>query len=1519
MFSVLKSRRVLKVQERFAQLTGPKRAQSPPSPASFVSPEYTENHEKEPATTLDNNANVSDASLVRLPSPRVQLDFSSDSMFEWFPSELLRGESSTNVNLPERNVSLPSAHGVRGKGSTEALNAMAGPSKLPNDSREALNGGSGVTRGHDIVHIRNPSTDKAQRRHEVFNIRPDEIIVIEAERPLNQPREDLDGDSEAEPESKPDSADDEGPSLQPIRIEAPIPLRRPMPAPIKIPSNPVHNKVRITRSSSLDGATLPHPRLPSRPESAYSDDLSSVSGTTLARQIVAGSFIVSNDSRSSRFKYGIGRQDSATLPRGENPFANSPYWRDKRISGGEVVISPEFALGSPIPPVPPIPSSAELSALGLNSSGMGSGASSFRSSLVRHSSTLGIPEVLNKLEGKGVEEIEEEKRLSAGSDEEYKNGHKRTRSLTRLPKEQLAMKRFSKISEHSSPAPSPTTPAILIGSPKTDRSSSSSALAGKRLDRMSASNHTRRETATQSSSTNDGDVSSLAPSHSEDKNNGGNSRSNSQNEDNATDVDMSQTPQHSAQYTGSTSDGSTPMSGNASSSKSPASTASLVTPHSVYRSLSESGTPRSTGNRPSPMVLVPFGMDRPRSVQLTSSASPLSSTQDDMRHKLPFRPLASGVPQTARLSTPIDSPDILDQFEFPVSRSNVVRQLSRNGTRRGGVGAGQPPQPITVPSAVGDIISPLQHSSSTDSPDDALAQQTFPETPYAFSPLVSAGFPPVPPAKSSGKLRSFNRGRGPRFAARHLPKSPSVGSATSMLASFQFANLRSAGLPTTPMTPPLSSAEDLLSNVDNGKTDAPQGGEDSHHDDQEEEKKRVLSAIEEMSNPATPQSNATSSPDPQTTIHAPIPISSIPAAALELAASSSPETTTQPLDASIESSSIRSSLSNPSRRTSSFSISHYQEVSPAVVPQKRSLTPLPSPPPSNPTSSPSLSTRTNHAPPSPSQSFQSHAPSQAEELRSLIEESPRADNNIPLPPYAYEHPPSSPLPPVQEALPSPPPYLLTAASSMNSVPPPTLQRPPPLTISSYHTTEYSQPAASHSTASSTSPIPSKRFPRSRPPPPSGPRRPSQSNHLMAQNRARNGSVSSMTSTHTIHMGGAGPSTYSRATPSSASSPRFHTNAIKFRGLTMEAAQWTFTSQQLQEVVSKAIKQSADASAIRLLPIDQLSEAIPEEVQRLQSVAAELKTNYKLSVRKRRQLLHSLGSVTDGGLDPVAAMRLVEEMSDVSEHLDHITEQLHDVMDQLCQLQHIQDLHSSSALAMALRKLNTSLIKQLAQNTSLREQMSQLEAERDEAWQQAQEVAQEFDDLQEKACESGVQTPNSASRRQSRISIARKTSIRATKAGLRSPSRHRSQRSSAASSAHRSSMVSSPPGVRASGEELIPPVPRLPKPSPLGIVTDLPDRSAGIGSGEMTPNSEVRAMIDAQKELCDMLGISLEELQGGGSLPKRRLSTSAAIKSPQTPKTRRNSEVISPNQTGYNQDPRSAVLAAIGMVSHDGYY
>jgi hypothetical protein len=187
---------------------------------------------------------------------------------------------------------------------------------------------------------------------------------------------------------------------------------------------------------------------------------------------------------------------------------------------------------------------------------------------------------------------------------------------------------------------------------------------------------------------------------------------------------------------------------------------------------------------------------------------------------------------------------------------------------------------------------------------------------------------------------------------------------------------------------------------------------------------------------------------------------------------------------------------------------------------------------------------------------------------------------------------------------------------------------------------------------------------------------------------------------------------------------------------------------------------------------------------------------------------------------MTAARTVEELSEVSIALDRLTDELHTIVEQLGQLKSLRDVHSASALAMALRKVNSTFLKQVAESQKLREQIDSMEAERDEAWKQAEDVAQDFDNLSDQVLESrgepveGMSALRSSSRRSARVSAVRKSSIRQSKAGLRSVSKCRSQRSSVSSSGTRTSLMMS---MSATSDD-IPPVPPLPLHTPLGIVT-----------------------------------------------------------------------------------------------------
>ena len=291
----------------------------------------------------------------------------------------------------------------------------------------------------------------------------------------------------------------------------------------------------------------------------------------------------------------------------------------------------------------------------------------------------------------------------------------------------------------------------------------------------------------------------------------------------------------------------------------------------------------------------------------------------------------------------------------------------------------------------------------------------------------------------------------------------------------------------------------------------------------------------------------------------------------------------------------------------------------------------------------------------------------------------------------------------------------------------------------------------------------------------------------------------------------------KSSPSSSSGPKFQTSAPNYKVFTMEAARWTFTSDDLQAIVSSAIKHSAEPSFIRLLTTEAAFTDVPAELERLAALQNELKVCYKLQARKR-DALHRAAIVcaeTMGSSSSALHARL-QELAEVTTNLDKTAEELYHARDQAAQLSRMLAVHSGSALAMALRKLHASYLRRIAEIKSLQEQTFALEAERDEAWTQAQEVARDLDDLNQ------VLRTNNSSNRSSRVRASRVSSVRVSKAGLRSLR-------TSVSTGHLSYLSVGPPPALAPASDAIPPTPPFPRRlSSLNriITSDLSNRSSG---------------------------------------------------------------------------------------------
>jgi chromosome segregation ATPase len=274
---------------------------------------------------------------------------------------------------------------------------------------------------------------------------------------------------------------------------------------------------------------------------------------------------------------------------------------------------------------------------------------------------------------------------------------------------------------------------------------------------------------------------------------------------------------------------------------------------------------------------------------------------------------------------------------------------------------------------------------------------------------------------------------------------------------------------------------------------------------------------------------------------------------------------------------------------------------------------------------------------------------------------------------------------------------------------------------------------------------------------------------------------------------------------------------------MEAAKWTFSSEELQNIVSQAIRQSGHASSIRLLSQQAAFVEAPEELERLNAMLHELRVQYRLQVRKRDALLRATYAYAESPeFSSVALRSKLQELHETVLDLDRIADELYHVRDQAAQLSRMLAVHSSSALAMALRKLHSSYLKRKAELQSLRDHVHDLETERDEAWTQAQQVARDLDDLNDtlEAHDPSPAATRASSRRSSRVNASRKSYQNMSRAGLRL-----SRSSMAASQMSCSSAVCSP----SSAASPIPPVPPIPhRPPSLNriITSGLPSQSSG---------------------------------------------------------------------------------------------
>jgi hypothetical protein len=1244
-----------------------------------------------------------------------------------------------------------------------------------------------------------------------------------------------------------------------------------------------------------------HMRYSSIPQSAISgDDMSSVSGTTLARALIGNSFVLSNDHRLSRNRTGLTRTDSTTLPR-----HSSTYWSDKRVSGGEVVVDPD----SSIPPVPPVP--ADLTSPRHNRRSFAPEPSSVQIPAPIHQPHASNP-ASNSRDSLGYDAPDDHQQQEIPESQSHfhpsmdpsssepntppiQAPSSSNHSVISLSASFTTAKTTSSKGSKSSRTGTTPPPLPLLTQPFVPHRTTSEPNSAEPLSVGVDSAFAGYEFATPVLSPGTSSVDptseesfSLSPYLSE--------------------ADKDKVDSKKKLKGGSSARGLSP-----STPKGQVITTAIISiadgHHHGTGKVDWIFPRRSAGRSESNQSLtashLPIG-DRPRSL-LPSQAAPRDNAPP---------PVQPSAPMTKRIGQLINA---------PFSPSRLGRQGLFNRQR-----SGSTPNPITVTRDSQDFntynISIGTAADVSPSTAGLSGNQTFPETPSAFSPMWSEGSVASPLRNEASEYLvvgnaaeitrsvSFSGGSSsaPNLAQQILltraattVRGTRAGLARPRIvpSTHPYANARNMSVLLTPPPEEPPDAESPTSTrIDDGTVDSVPALSSSHGE------LPVAGSVRSLqSDPSSPHSQGSSNPSELLSLDSTIASPSL-----------SPNAGADPLKKTSPGANTTSNISSPGpginihgvRSTetlfldTSLAIDKSLPPLPPITPENQTnqvaevltssvptspdpaqpnalaasgvvpqdvATVATSPPPIRPFPSPPPPTRPIPSPPSPTQLVPSSPQASVRSPRLLPQpKKPRplpsqtsSPTTIASPPI--EPPPSStpirprPFPPTPTqsfmstrptnsltlSLGAPPPYYSIVPAGANAISPfigMDMKVTPGSSISSTSSNQVSSPSYSssppantgHSATSMNSGASSHSSPRNRrdgkarPPLPMGPRKPVSTSSLqgiMTGNHVldRNASVSS-----------SGTNGRARAFSNASSAPRFQIPPVKWRGYTIDAAKWTFTSAQLQGIVSRAIRQSAEASSLRLLQLETLDNELPDEMHRLEMQGMDVKSRYKVLSRKRWNLLASLAVVFDG-VETGDPFPILDELAEVSATLDQLTEELHSIDEQIGQLKSLRDIHSASALAMALRKLNSSFLKQLAETQKLRSQVEALEAERDEAWKQAEDVANEYDDLTENLRVIEAHSPltpgsakfsSSSSRRSSRVMAVRKSSIRVSKAGLR-PSR--SQRSSV-SSIYRTSVASSSAVRSTFPPDNIPPVPPIPRPHPPGIVTaDLQSRIS-MGKG-----------------------------------------------------------------------------------------
>ena len=135
---------------------------------------------------------------------------------------------------------------------------------------------------------------------------------------------------------------------------------------------------------------------------------------------------------------------------------------------------------------------------------------------------------------------------------------------------------------------------------------------------------------------------------------------------------------------------------------------------------------------------------------------------------------------------------------------------------------------------------------------------------------------------------------------------------------------------------------------------------------------------------------------------------------------------------------------------------------------------------------------------------------------------------------------------------------------------------------------------------------------------------------------------------------------------------------------------TLDSRELQSIVSRAIRSSAQESYIRLLTLQNLDTVLPAELERLEAAKGVTQSKYRFLVHRRTMLLqalHSISGVSNNGEDTLGvSSKLTVQLSETTGECDRLLEELMKITDHITQITKLLDRHWASALAIALRKV-----------------------------------------------------------------------------------------------------------------------------------------------------------------------------------------------------------------------------------------